>query len=262
MNPNILLTADPDEELAIRGKFQPGAEALGSSGPVASNPVAQPSMDSPGAGALLMGGDSAPAAPQQVAAAPQAPPRSAPPGAQALAGRQPTGQSPTGAEDPQAQGEYPDWMTEDDKKFAEMSRKAARNYQSRVQQRREGRVRMRQYESLAKQRDTVRGKMETLAGVLKSTPEHYMEEDGKTYNKAGLEIIKQLGKLREDFKRIKSKESDMLKGLQSSGFQVPQGKDELSDDDIAALQSHDDEAFDQFISNGFNGALAYAYDRE
>ncbi len=242
-----LQMGDP-EELSIRGRYA-GAQALGGpEGPVSAAPVPAPTMEAPEADARALGSSLAPAPPTaMVAQGPSA--RSMSPGG-------PTGQSVSAAP-PQPQSEYPDWMTDDDKRFAEMARQAARNYQGRVQQRRENRALLSQYGKLSRERDVARGRMEDIASVLKSTPELFMEEDGKTYNQQGMALIRQLAKHREAFKRIKEKEASFLKTMGGKGMPIPQGKDELGDEDLAQLQSYDDNGFDEMVERGFANALAF-----
>jgi len=173
------------------------------------------------------------------------------------ASAQPSMQQQPGGPAGATASEYPDWMTDDDKQFAEMSRQAARNYKSQITKRRQGRAMISQYNKLSKASAVARGNMESIAGVMKSQPEMYFEEDGKTPNAYGMSLLRQLGKHREDYKRAKQAEADFIKQMGGAGLPVPQGKDELGDEDLAAIGIHGDEDFDGFVERGFANALAY-----
>lgn len=153
------------------------------------------------------------------------------------------------------QAEWPDWMTDDDKAFASMAEKAAQSYTSRVQKRRTDRSQLQQYSKLVRERDKARSMMEDLAGVLKENPALFYE-DKDTPNSHGMAIIRQLSKYRQSFKRAKEAEQSYMKQMQSSGMKVPQ-KDELTDDDLLAMQSADDEDFDRQVGEGYSTALSY-----
>lgn len=218
---------NPDELQVRPGEF--GADLLGPSGASAPAAPAPSPMMMAQEGGVPMRSEPRPLA--------------APPAAGAAAGAP-------------AQGEWPDWMTDDDKAFASMAQKAAQSYNSRVQKRRQDRAAIRDYQKLMKERDTARGQMEDLAGIMKETPALFFEEDGQTPNAHGLAIIRQLSKHRQRYKRAKDAEKKYLEGLQKSGMKVPQ-KDELTDDDLLALQQGDDEEFDRQVGDGYANSLAY-----
>jgi len=168
---------------------------------------------------------------------------------QVQASTQPSMQQPQGGPAGATASEYPDWMTDDDKQFAEMSRQAARNYKSQITKRRQGRAMTSQYNKLSKASAVARGNMETIAGVMKSQPEMYFEEDGKTPNAYGMSLLRQLGKHREDYKRAKQAEAEFLKQMSGAG---------LGDEDLAAIGTAGDQDFDDFVERGFANALAFS----
>jgi len=151
--------------------------------------------------------------------------------------------------------DWPDWMTEDDQKFANNIRQMARNYKGRIEKRRQNRAMTSEYNKLSRARDVARGNMEILAGIMKSQPDLYFEEDGQTPNAHGMALLRQLGQHRERYKQIKTKEADFLKQMSDAGLPIPQGKDELGDEELAAIGTHGDREFDDWIGLGV-GQLA------
>lgn len=221
---------NPDELQVRPGRY--GAELLAAQGGASAPPAMSPTATAPSPADL-------PAVAQNTM-----PMRSDP---RPVAGTAPAPAAP--------QSEWPDWMTDDDKMFASMAEKAAQSYTSRVQKRRTDRGQLQQYSKLVRERDKARSMMEDLAGVLKENPALFYE-DKDTPNSHGMAIIRQLSKYRQSFKRAKEAEQSYMKQMQSSGMKVPQ-KDELTDDDLLAMQSADDEDFDRQVGEGYSTALSY-----
>lgn len=164
--------------------------------------------------------------------------------------------SPISVPSQESEFQWPDWMTDDDKKYAEQSRQASRRYHGAVSQRRQDRAKIGEYRKILKERDSAHGRMKDLTGMMQTSPDLFLDEDGKTPNNHGLAVIRQLSKIRQEYKRAKQKEQDYLKQFQQSGKKLPEGR-EVTDDDLLAMETQDDDAFDDNIGRGNAQSVAY-----